>query len=125
MTVTQWLIERGYGRPTPELLRQIEEKLDQLGGQVERPFQPRIGKNEDLIAVEAVIAEMGLEATPELVLAAEEKMATWFEHEFGDVVPIDDGGLSCYYKFNGSYYYREDIFRKKIEEIVRVVHDAA
>ena len=78
----------------------------------------------NFITIQEVITEMGLEPTAELVLAVEEAMIKWFEHEFRDVVPIDDGGLSCYYTYNGSYYYREEIFRKKIEEIVRVVRHA-
>jgi hypothetical protein len=128
------LIERSPATPphatTEELVLWVEGRMQedhqaQCGHPPIKAALERYDSGEgNLITVAEVISDMGLEPTPELVLGAEEAMVNWFEHEFKDVDPIDDGGLSCYYTYNGNYYYREEIFRKKIEEIVRVVQHA-
>jgi hypothetical protein len=111
--------------PKEEWNPKWEEWLEQVRDLIKHPPTRAVLKRYDsdvgLITVTQAITDMGLEPTPELVLAVEEATIEWFEHEFKNASPIDDGGLSCYYTFNGNYYYREEIFRTKIEEIVRLV----
>jgi len=128
VTTQKRLTEIGL-EPTEELVARIEARLDAEmekyykihgeypGEELYRANAARAG----LITVAQVISDMGLEPTPELVGEAEEAMIDWFEHMFRDVVPIDDGGLSCYYRYGSTYYFREELSRKKIEEIVRTL----
>ena len=114
--------------PTPERIAWVEAQMDALiqAGSLDPALDADYAASNasrGLISVAQVVSGMGLEPTPELVSEAQQEMVTWWEHEFRDVEPIDDGGVTCYYrrgdKRDDTYQFREDLYRTKIEEIVR------
>ena len=125
ITVPQVIKEMGL-EPTQELVSWVEAKMQEY--QTRHPSPKDDGSDRQkmvgFVTVEEVIRDMGLEPTPELVVAVDKAMVDWFEHEFREVTPVDDGGRSCYYSYNGSHYYLEENFRKKIEGFARVCSQA-
>jgi hypothetical protein len=121
ITVPQIIKEMGL-EPTENLVRWVEAKMDAyIQARGEDPSFD--AASPGLISVAQVVSDMGLEPTAELVSEVEQEMVKWFEHEFRDVAPIDDGGVSCYYRNGNIYQFREDLYRTKIEEIVQRISD--
>ena len=69
-----------------------------------------VKKTMNFITVPEVIQAMGLEPTPELDLAVGKMMRESYERLTGEP-PL---------KYNGSYYYMEECFKKEIEGFVRI-----
>jgi hypothetical protein len=70
-----------------------------------------VQKKMNFITAAEVISDMGIQPASELASEADRLMADWYVREIGHQPE----------KYNGSYYYLEYCFRKKIEGLVRVV----